>query len=107
MWLNTRTVAKTFGEAFRAAMDAAKVEPLELAKKSGVQASTISKWRSTSAIPRPDSLAPVLKVLQISLPELLDGVITPWGMPLCGHPDAKARDHPASGHHRGGKRSAG
>lgn len=90
---------RSFAQAFREAMAHAELDTSGLAEKSGVPASTISKWRGMANIPRPDSLQPVLKPLGISIEDLLDQVITPWGMPLCrGDANSNSNHSSSRGH---------
>lgn len=100
------SVPRTFGQAFTDAMKRAKLGPKELADKSGVPMPTISKFRSTGHIPRPDTLEALLPHLKVTLAELLHDVITPWGLPLCSGDAKSARGHPHQEHQPGKKRSA-
>lgn len=92
-------MAKTFGEVFEAYLDRAMKEGRfesfnDFAKQAKIDASNLRGHINTRFPPTKDTVERIAKALNLRAVDLLDGVMTPWGLPLCA-PKSEARGQPS------------
>lgn len=90
-------VARTFGDALVTAMDAAKMKPVELSRRTRIDQSNISGLVNRRYPPNMPTVRRLAEGLGCNVWDLLDDVMTKWELPLTRHKVAHAKESPPSG----------
>lgn len=101
------SMPRTFAQALQSVMDAKGVKPVDLSKKARIHQSNLSGLMKQQFPPRQITIRKLSTALDCDPLDLLDDVITEWGLPLSREMVVENSRAPAAGRRSVKKRRAG